>query len=279
MWIPIDQSLIRHPKLKKMSRLLQISQKEAIGYLVSFWMWCVEYAQDGDITKYDADDISDGCDWEGNSGEFYNALLASRFIIETEDNELIVNDWNEYAGKCFENKEKSAEKMRKFREKQKSDITLPLRDSNVTDTLPLRDGIRLDKIRIDKNNILCSKKDLESEFEELWKEYPKKEGKVKSLNFYQKYRKEYTKEQFSTAILNYKRKIEKEKTGEKYILLGSSFFNGRFIDYVNCAAPAPAAASSGGTPGNGKKKQQWVIDVEEDPFLTPEQKEVILSGQ
>ena len=127
-----------------------------------------------------------------------------------------------------------------------------------------------------KNKI--SKKDLENEFEEIWKEYPKKEGKVKSLNFYQKHRKEYSKEQFITAISNYKKKIEREKTEEKYILLGSSFFNGRFIDYVNCAAPTNAA-SSGGTPGNGKKKQQWVIDVEEDEFLTPEQKELILSGQ
>lgn len=153
---------------------------------------------------------------------------------------------------------------------------------NSIDTISIEYEYSIDTVDIPdrkerKKNKEEKEKEEEKEFDILWKEYPRKEGKVKSLRFYQKYRKEYTEEQFKSAIDNYKKKIEREKTEERYILLGSSFFNGRFIDYVNCAAPP--AASSGGTPGNGKKKQQWVIDVEEDEFLTPEQKELILSGQ
>lgn len=123
-----------------------------------------------------------------------------------------------------------------------------------------------------KKNKEEKEKEEEKEFEILWIEYPRKEGKVKALQFYKKYNKEYSKEQFLTAIENYKKKIQRDNTEERYILSGSSFFNGRFIDYVSCAAPAAEI------PGNGKK-QQWIIDTEEDPFLTPEEKELILSGQ
>ncbi|MEQ8172492.1 MAG: hypothetical protein ABRQ38_26655 [Candidatus Eremiobacterota bacterium] len=78
-------------------------------------------------------------------------------------------------------------------------------------------------------------KQLEIEFEsEIWPLYPRKEGRKDSLKYYQSHRKKgITKESFLTAIENYCRKITLQKTELKFILLGSTFFNGRFEDYIN----------------------------------------------
>jgi ribosomal protein L12E/L44/L45/RPP1/RPP2 len=133
---------------------------------------------------------------------------------------------------------------------------------NGIDTVSIEYEYSIDTVEIPdrkerKKNKEEKEKEEEKEFEILWTEYPRKEGKVKALQFYKKYNKEYSKEQFLTAIENYKKKIEKEKTDIQFIKMGSSFFNGCFIDYLpQCSAPPSI-------PGNGKK-QEWEIQMEED---------------
>lgn len=67
----------------------------------------------------------------------------------------------------------------------------------------------------------------ENEFEELWKLYPRKEGKNVALKKYIQYRKnnEATFDEVKQGILNYKKIIEINKTSTQYILHGSTFFN------------------------------------------------------
>lgn len=71
-----------------------------------------------------------------------------------------------------------------------------------------------------KNNII-------SEFETLWKMYPRKQGKTKALKAYQKAIKEGVSfETVEQGIKDYCEYIKKSKTKAEYIKHGSTWFNG-----------------------------------------------------
>jgi hypothetical protein len=81
------------------------------------------------------------------------------------------------------------------------------------------------------NNIL-------SEFEILWKIYPRKIGKPKALKAYQKARKNGVSfENVQRGINNYLADIKAKKTGVKYIKHGSTWFNGECWDDEYSAPP------------------------------------------
>lgn len=79
------------------------------------------------------------------------------------------------------------------------------------------------KISIDNINNMS---DLENEFEELWKLYPKKVGKKNALKNYIRSRKRKTTyEEVLNGINKYNEYISKTNTPVKYIKDGSSWFN------------------------------------------------------
>ena len=119
-WIEAHQNLPSHPKTKRLARLLNISIREAVGSLYMFWWWAMEYAEDGDLSNYDASDIADGVQWEGDPEEFLNAMIncgpgkKSGFIDKTE-NGMIIHDWQEYGGHYLEMREKNRKRIEKYR--------------------------------------------------------------------------------------------------------------------------------------------------------------------
>lgn len=119
-WIESNQELGRHPKTKKLARLLGISTVTAVGHLHFLWWWALDYVQDGLLSKYDEFDIAEACMWEGDEKLFVNALIKARFIDETE-NGLVIHDWFDYAGRIVTQREitkdKTRERVRKYRER------------------------------------------------------------------------------------------------------------------------------------------------------------------
>ena len=99
----------------------------------------------------------------------------------------------------------------------------------------------------EKGNSKPKQDDFQSEFEELWKLYPKKRGKSAVSK---KAMKELQKAGFDTvkrAIENYKAEIKKNRTQEQYIMHGSTFFNGRWRDYIESEVSSDADAYHVGT--------------------------------
>lgn len=113
-WIESHQELARHPKAKKLARLLGVSLPAAIGHLHFFWWWAMDYAQDGDISKYDPEDIADASGWEGSPDIWFKALLESEFI----DSDKRIHDWFDYAGRLVERREQNKERKRRSRTKK-----------------------------------------------------------------------------------------------------------------------------------------------------------------
>ena len=118
-----------------------------------------------------------------------------------------------------------AEKKRAYRERIVEDETRTL-----SSTCPQPVLIESDKSKRKSKSIEKEKKEniKEKEFDELWKLYPRKEGRQNALKAYLKARSEgIDKETIRDGIERYKAFIQASRTEERYILHGSTWFNQR----------------------------------------------------
>jgi hypothetical protein len=131
-WLEAHQELRDHPKIKRAARLLGINRPQMIGHMLCLWWWCLDYAQDGDLTDFDRADIADAADWQGDPDTFVDALLncgpADRPGFLTNGNGLKVNDWEEYGGRYIGKRNQSRDRQRTYRERN----ALVTRDNSVS---------------------------------------------------------------------------------------------------------------------------------------------------
>jgi hypothetical protein len=121
-WIESHQELGAHPKTQKLARILGLSKPTVVGHLQYLWWWATDYAQDGDLGRFDALDIAIGAEWEGNPDLFVDALIRAGFVDRVDYSEdLVIHDWNDYAGKLIERRAKNAERMREARADTKTE--------------------------------------------------------------------------------------------------------------------------------------------------------------
>lgn len=104
---------------------------------------------------------------------------------------------------------------------------------------PLDDGLTDGEAQAQQNKKNKKKKekkqidDLDSFFDSLWAEYPKKKGKSAVTKKAKEELLEAGEDAVLLAIKNYRREIQEKGTDEQFILYGSTFFNGRWRDYVS----------------------------------------------
>ena len=104
-WIKSQQALRDYPKLKKLARGLDVSIPTTLGHLHMLWWWAMDYAQDGNLTPFDALDIADAAGWDGAPERFVDAMVncgfrGAGFLERTEDGELLIHDWDEQIGRA-----------------------------------------------------------------------------------------------------------------------------------------------------------------------------------
>lgn len=139
-WIESHQGLANHPKTKRLVRRLDISVPLAIGHLHCLWWWALDFAQDGEITQYDAFDIADACQWRGQAEHMHDALIEAGFI-DLSDERKFLHDWYDYAGKLIEIRRKDAERKRNSRGNPK------LSSGHPADIQRTSEGVRAESIR------------------------------------------------------------------------------------------------------------------------------------
>ena len=120
-WLEAHQDLRDHPKTKRAARALGISRPQMIGHLLCLWWWCLDYAEDGNLTDFDNADIADAAEWEGEPDDFVDALLhcgpADRAGFLTNGDGLRVNDWSQYGGKYITKRNQGRDRQRTYRER------------------------------------------------------------------------------------------------------------------------------------------------------------------
>lgn len=113
-YVEMHQELGDHPKTRRFMRLLKVSRHEAIGLLTDLWWWAMDYAQDGDLSRYDACDIADGAHFDGDPDALVEALVGCGigtghgFVERDEKGGLRLHDWHLYGGKLAAEKKRQA---------------------------------------------------------------------------------------------------------------------------------------------------------------------------
>lgn len=86
-----------------------------------------------------------------------------------------------------------------------------------------------------------SEEELQKNFELIWKEYPRKDGKARAFEGYKQWlrgkkigkkRIKLDNYEMWEATKRYAELVEKEKREEKYIKMGSTFFTSTILDYI-----------------------------------------------
>lgn len=149
-WVESHQTLANHPKTRRLCRALGISRVQAIGHLHMLWWWALDYAPDGDLTGFPAQDVADGCEWEGDPHALASALESSGFM--DEDNRL--HDWEQYGGKFIKRREQARERQQRYRDQRgryspssNAEVT---RDKRVSNTSTGEDKTREERRGEDK---------------------------------------------------------------------------------------------------------------------------------
>ncbi|HHW45270.1 MAG TPA: DnaD domain protein [Desulfotomaculum sp.] len=119
-WIESHQTLGQHPKTRRLARYLGISLPAAVGHLHYLWWWALNYAQNGDLSRYELEDIADAALWDGDAKSFVEALVKSGFL-DLADEGLCIHDWDDYAGRLIDKRKANSERARKWREKKNNE--------------------------------------------------------------------------------------------------------------------------------------------------------------
>lgn len=119
-WIEVHQALVTHRKLKALARSLRVRRAVALGHLVCLWCWALDNAPDGDLAGIDERDIQEAADWPKKPGTFLEALVATGFL-DDKGGQLIIHDWDDYAGRLIANRAANADRMRRKRAAEEAD--------------------------------------------------------------------------------------------------------------------------------------------------------------
>lgn len=97
-WIESHQSLRDHPKLAALCALMDWDVDTSIGKLHRFWWWCLDYAIDGDLRKFNDAQLAHGMGVAiPSAGKLKRAMVESCWI--DREPYFRVHDWWDYVGK------------------------------------------------------------------------------------------------------------------------------------------------------------------------------------
>jgi hypothetical protein len=112
-WIESHQEIGQHPKTRKAARLAGTTVPTMVGHLHLVWHWAMDFAQEGDISRFEPWQIEDAAMWDGDEGKLYAALIESGYVDAIKDGGVVLHDWHDYAGKLIERRRADAERKRR----------------------------------------------------------------------------------------------------------------------------------------------------------------------
>lgn len=123
-WLQIHQTLKDHRKVFDAADELDIPPVHMMGLLVSFWLWALDNAPSGELKGITPRMIARAAQWDKEADRFTEVLIKAGFLDVThDDNELIIHDWQEYAGRLIDQRKAEKERSRKRRQAEVTQTT------------------------------------------------------------------------------------------------------------------------------------------------------------
>lgn len=125
-WIQVYSNLVDHPKIYALVDRMKLRRNsEAVGIVVSLWLWAAKNAPDGDLSGFPERAIADAVGYSYSyAGKLCKALVETRWLDKTEKG-YSLHDWVEYAPAIIEmyrrDKNRSRERSRQYRLRKKEE--------------------------------------------------------------------------------------------------------------------------------------------------------------
>lgn len=125
-WIESHQELRHHYKTKRLARELKVTVAAAIGHLHCLWWWAIDFAPDGDLSKFDDYEIADAIGYEGKDPtKAKAALISAGFLDNSDTGTVTIHDWYDYSGqlgdKRVESRKKERDRKAEYRARKKAE--------------------------------------------------------------------------------------------------------------------------------------------------------------
>lgn len=123
-WIQVYSNLPEHPKIYALVDRLGLKRNyEAVGIVVSLWLWAAKNAPEGDLSGFPDRAIAGAVGYPGRFGEkLCRGLLETGWLDPAESGGYLIHDWEENAAYFIQNiqrqRRKGRERVEKFRKKQ-----------------------------------------------------------------------------------------------------------------------------------------------------------------
>ena len=228
-WISVHEQVIGG-KLRTLAKEIGCSQNEALGILISLWLWGINNADsEGRIIGAEKDDVARtlvaGIDERYKTEDVVEALISTHWI-DFRGDELFLHDWEEWQEQWYKMMERrEADKERKRRERAKKSA-VKKQEPVISTPPPTNPQPQAEKKKASPYT---------TEFEEFWEAYPRHEGKGEA---YKKYKARlndgWSPAELLQAAKNYRTKVLNERTEQKYIKHPKTFLSDTtpFTDYI-----------------------------------------------
>jgi hypothetical protein len=100
-WIESHQTLLNHPKVFALAGDMEWEPDLTLGRLHRLWWWCLDYATDGDLRRFNDAQIACGAGVAAAEGKRFVAALKRSCWVDSEPY-FRVHDWWEYAGRFLQ---------------------------------------------------------------------------------------------------------------------------------------------------------------------------------
>ena len=282
-WIESHQELRHHYKTKRLARELKVTVAAAIGHLHCLWWWAIDFAPDGDLSKFDDYEIADAIGYEGKDPtKAKAALISAGFLDNSDTGTITIHDWYDYSGQLGDNRKAEYRARKKAeadagRDKKGSPAPVPQQKEDCPDFVPrdtggtsgtvpplqystAQDSTGQDTTVQGQDRITPPSPPAsggkgegvdpdaqERRFEQFWAIYPKKQGKGDALKVWKRIKPD--KALFEQILASVKAQVSRnpqwKRDGGQYIPNPATWLRQtRWLDEI--PATEGGAASAGG---------------------------------
>ncbi|WP_278941176.1 hypothetical protein [Anaerotruncus colihominis] len=264
-WVSVHDNVIGG-KLRELAKEIGCTQEEALGILVSLWLWGLNNAdKDGKLMSADKEDVLEAFSARlvGNlKVDIVDTLVKTRWMEEPEPGVLYIHDWDQWQEqwyKAMERREKDAKRKAESR-KRKSAVRTSPADA-------VKKAARTPEPKPDSTEGTTPVKGEEAQnqpeapkyappFEAFWSAYPRKVDKGEAYKKYRARRNDgYSDEELFEAAKAYALQCKKQKTDKQYIKHPKTFLSDSlpFLDFLPKKTTPPEAQVQ----QNGNPFDEW----------------------
>lgn len=272
-WIKLHAAVFVHPKTLRLAKRLGIPPAAAAGHMAALWCWALEYAPDGDLTRFDEEELELAAGWQGDEGTFLACANTAGFLDRLSDGERVelhIHDWTTWGGTIVERKtrerERQAERRAAARQEAEERKKTTRRPEDVRSTTARRtqaEEKRREERRGEVDLMPVSSEPGEPEnddvpplegevvkgnppagFEEFWSAYPRHDARVKAVNAWRRLNK--TEKRLATGVAQVMGELVARSAQERrFVPYGATFLNGkRWEDWREGVPPGWSDASA-----------------------------------